>query len=137
MREYYDYHNGLAFFNIEYKGMRFVGEARCHPDDMDMESERTGLTIAEARATIKLMKFKRNFELIPQLNILQHLYNNICTSKYHDPKAYESKMIQSQISNIEKQITTIETDIADETKYLKEYIIKKDNLYKKIRAKNQ
>ena len=46
----YGYVNGSAVYIIEYNGYRFVGEATCHPDDLDFESERVGLTIAEARA---------------------------------------------------------------------------------------
>lgn len=62
---------------IKYKGLEFVGESNCHPDDMDMESERTGLCIAEARANIKLMKFKKNFEIQPALKAIKHLLSVI------------------------------------------------------------
>ena len=41
-------------------GQAFEGGAKCHPDDMDMISERTGCCIAEARAYIKALRFKRD-----------------------------------------------------------------------------
>lgn len=137
MREYYDYYQGLAFFNIEYKGMRFTGEAHCHPDDMDMESERTGLTIAEARAHIKLKKFQKRFEIEPIVNTYRHILKNIQSSKNHNPKAYESCMLRSQLAYWESQLAEINADIADEKKYLQEYIDQKDKLYRKLRARNQ
>lgn len=137
MREYYDYYQGVAFFNIEYKGMRFTGEARCHPDDMDMESERTGLTIAEARAHIKLKKFQKRFEIEPVVNAYRHTLKNIQSSTHHNSKAYESCMLRSQLANWENKLEEITTDIADEEKYLKEYIDQKDKLYRKLRARNQ
>ena len=63
----YGYVNGSAVYIITYNGYRFVGEATCHPDDMDFESERVGLTIAEARANIKVLRHMRDCEVKPQL----------------------------------------------------------------------
>ena len=133
----FGYAQGSACCIIMYNGFEFVGEAQCHPDDMDMESERTGLCIAEARAMIKVMRFKRDHEIAPQLKILNHLYSNMGTSKYFNPKSYEAKMLRSQIKDVKNQLATVSNEIADEQKYLKEYIQKKDNLYRKLRARNQ
>ena len=91
----FGYAQGSACCIIIYNGFEFVGEAQCHPDDMDMESERTGLCIAEARAMIKVMRFKRDYEIAPQLKILNHLYSNMSTSKYFNPKSYEAKMLRN------------------------------------------
>ena len=133
----YNYDHGNSLFIIYYKDQVFIGEAYCHPDDMDMESERTGLTIAEARAHIKMKKFIKRYEIIPVVNTLRHLLANIQSSKYHDPKAYESCMLRSQLAHWENKLEEITTDIADEEKYLKEYINQKDKLYRKLRARNQ
>ena len=38
-----------------------VGMAKCHPEDRDMMSERTGLEIAYHRALMNLYKNKTNF----------------------------------------------------------------------------
>ena len=122
---------------IKYKGLEFVGEATCHPDDMDFESERTGLCIAEARANIKVLKFKRKFEIIPALQSLRHLYGNMRSSKKYNPKSYEAQMIRSQLRALEKELDTISNDIVEEEKYLNEYIQKKDAFYQRLRAKNQ
>lgn len=133
----YDKQYGWARCLMYYDGMTFEGGAKCHPDDMDFESERVGLTIAEARATKKVLRFIRDHELRPQLKILNHLYSNMRTSTYYNPISYEAKMLRSQIRAIEKELAAINNDLADERKFLSDYIQGKDKLYKRLRAKNQ
>lgn len=133
----YDYAYGTSCFAIIYKDQIFFGKAECHPDDKDMESERTGLTIAEARAHIKMMKFIKRHEIQPVVDAYRHLLKNIQSSKNHDPKAYESCMLRSQLAHWEKKLDEIINDIVEEEKYLAEYIAQKDKLYKRLRARNQ
>lgn len=128
---------GYARCLMIYKGQAFEGGAKCHPDDMDMISERTGCCIAEARAYIKALRFKRDHEIQPKLDVLRHLYNNMQTSKYFNSKSYEAKMLRSQIGAIEKELAAVSQDLAEEKKYLKEYIDKKDKFYQRLRARNQ
>lgn len=110
----YGYVNGSAVYIITYNGYRFVGEATCHPNDLDFESERVGLTIAEARANIKVLRHMRDCEIKPQLKILKHLYNNMRSSTHHNIYSYETKMMRSQIHVIERELATINNAIADE-----------------------
>ena len=98
---------GYARCLMIYKGQAFEGGAKCHPDDMDMISERTGCCIAEARAYIKALRFKRDHEIQPKLDVLRHLYNNMQTSKYFNSKSYEAKMLRSQIGAIEKELAAV------------------------------
>lgn len=133
----YEYINGCATYIINYNGYCFVGEATCHPDDMDFESERVGLTIAESRANIKVLRHMRNFEIKPQLKILKHLYNNMKSSTYFNSNSYEARMVRSQIRAIKKELTAVNSGIADEQKFLKDYISGKDKMYKKLRDKNK
>lgn len=128
---------GYARCLMIYNGQAFEGGAKCHPDDMDMISERTGCCIAEARAYIKALRFKRDHEIQPKLDVLRHLYNNMQTSKYFNSKSYEAKMLRSQIGVIEKELAAVSQDLAEEKKYLKEYIDKKDKFYQRLRARNQ
>lgn len=128
---------GYARCLMIYSGQAFEGGAKCHPDDMDMISERTGCCIAEARAYIKALRFKRDHEIQPKLDVLRHVYNNMQTSKYFNPKSYEAKMLRSQIGAIEKELAAVSQDLAEEKKYLKEYIDKKDKFYQRLRARNQ
>ena len=46
-------------------------------------------------------------------------------------------MIYRHLKQLEKQLDIINSDIAEEEKYLQEYIDKKDKFYKKLRAKSQ
>lgn len=133
----FGYAQGSSCCIIKYKDFEFVGEAQCHPDDMDFESERIGLQIAETRATIKAMRFVRDFEIKPQLKILQHLYGNMKTSTHYNPKSYEAKMLRSQIQAIENELAATNNAIADERKFLKDYIDGKDKFHQKLRARNQ
>lgn len=133
----YNEEHGNSYFYIEYNGLSMCGQAKCHPDDTDMMSERTGLTIAEARAHIQMLKAKKKYEIQPKIDVLRHLLTNIQSSKNHNPKAYESCMLRSQLAHWEGQLAEINADIADEEKYLKEYIDQKDKLYRKLRARNQ
>lgn len=133
----FGYVNGSAVCIITYNGYRFVGEATCHPDDMDFESERVGLTIAESRANIKTLRHIRDCEVKPQLKILKHLYDNMRSSTKHNIYSYEAKMMRSQIRVIEKELATINNAIADEQKFVKDYINGKDKMYKRLRAKSQ
>lgn len=134
---YSDFDKPTATCIITYNNVSFVGEAQCHPDDMDFASERTGLCIAEARANIKLMTYVRDTTIKPALAVLRHLQGNMESSKHYNPKSYEAKMVRSQIRQLEKDLATANNDIAEEKKYLKEYIQKKDEFYKKMRAKRQ
>lgn len=116
-------------------GIGVYGEAQRHEDDKDLGNERTGLTIAEARAVIQALRAKREYEIKPKLAILKHLYSNIQTSKNHDPKSHESRMIRSQIRAIERELAEVNNDIAEEQRSLKEYIDNKDKMYNKLREK--
>lgn len=133
----YSYSEGNARFAINYHGQVFIGTAKCHPEDRDFESARVGLTIAEARANIEVLRHIRECELRPQLKILNHLYANIKTSKHYNPTSYEAKMLRSQIRALEKELTTLNNEIADEQKFIRDYISGKDKLYRRLRDKNQ
>ena len=133
----FEYVDGKSICTIEYKGIKFTGTAYCHPDDADFMSERVGLCIAEARANIKILRFKKNFEITPQLNVLQHLYGNMKRSKYFNVNSYEAKMMRSQIRAIEKELAVANNDLTTEVQYLNEYISSKEKLYKRLRAKHQ
>lgn len=133
----YNYNDGFATYTIKYNNYVFTGHATCHPEDRDFESARVGLTIAEARANIEVLRHIRECELKPQLKILNHLYANIKTSKYYNPTSYEAKMLRSQIRALERELTTLNNEIADEQKFIKDYISGKDKLYRRLRDKNQ
>lgn len=135
MKYEFSYNDGYASCIIHYEQVVFLGEARCHPDDEDFQSEKTGLQIAEVRANIQYLQFKRDKEIKSQIKILKHLLGNIQSSKYHNPKNYESSMLRNQLKALEKELEDINEAIAEEKKFLKEYINEKDKFYKRIRSK--
>lgn len=135
MNTIFNYQDGKSTCIIEYKGIFFCGEAKCHPQDNDFESEKTGLQIAEIRANIKLLQFRRDTEIKPQIKILKHLLHNIQSSQSHNPKAYESIMIKKQLKSLNMDLNEINGVIHDEKRYLKDYIDNKDKFYNKIRSK--
>ena len=131
------YEDNIATCILTYKGAEFRGVAYCHPDDEDFASERVGLSIAECRANIAFLRHIRDNEIKSQLRVLNHLIANMKNSKHYNPISYEMKMLRSQVRVIEKDLAAINNAIADERKFLKDYIDGKDKLFKKLRAKNQ
>lgn len=129
----YFYENGHSYFIIKYKGKEFLGKAKCHIEDMDMESERIGLTIAEIRAQIKMLCFIRDNEIKPKLKALSHLQNNIQMSKYHNPNSHETQMLNRQVRIAQEELAAVNNEIADSRKFLNDYIQGKEKLWQKIR----
>lgn len=133
----FEYSYPHAYCYIEQDGITFFGEATCHPDDEDYGNERTGLFIAEMRATLCVLRHQRDNVIKPQLKTLYHLIHNIQRSKYHNPRSHETTMILRTINNLRMQLDTVNNDIADTKKILKDYIQKKEEIYQKLRqAKN-
>ena len=116
------------------KGQQFYGVAECHDDDLDFKSEKTGCEIALRRAALSALRHQRDGELIPELNILKHLYNNISQSKKFDPKSYEVKMLKRQIYFKEAELADIRDVIHSQMADLYIYLKSKDIFYKQTRA---
>lgn len=129
----YDAESGISICKIFYKNFMFLGDAYCHPDDVDMCSEITGLTIAENRATIKYLQHIRDCELWPAHRAMNHLLCGVQSSQYHNMISYETQCIKRELQRLEKEIATVNNDLAMLRKNLKLYIAEKENLYQKIR----
>ena len=71
----------------------FTGIASCHPDDVDMMSEKVGCEIAYSRAAIESLKYERDCIIKPSLKSLRQLYFSMKHSKKFNPKSYEAKML--------------------------------------------
>lgn len=111
----------------------YIGTAKCHSDDLDMMSEKTGCEIALRRAKIKALKDYRN-ELKIGLRALNQLYYSMAHSTHFNEKSYENKMLQRQIRQINFDLTTTKEIIATEEQSLKTYLTEKDKFYNKIRS---
>jgi hypothetical protein len=118
-------------------GMSFIGKARCHPEDRDFESEKTGYIIAQCRAQIKALKHYKNFYLQPQLEILKSLYCDINKNKEFNEHSNSSRKIRRYIYSTEAEIEEIKNDIQQTNELLKSFLEQKDILRHKIRMKRE
>lgn len=128
---------GIATCIITDHNEVYVGTAQCHPDDIDMMSEKTGCHIAMERAVIQGLQSIRKNELKPQLASLKQLYYSMNRSKYFNPKSYEAKTLNRQIKIKEEDIRLITNEIYRRKEELMDFINSKDAFYKTIRANRE
>ena len=134
----FDKETGTTFCTIICKdNLVFMDAARCHEDDMDMYSQRTGAEIAHRRAWIKMLQHIRDNELQPVVNAYRHLYDILSQSKNFNAKSHETRMVRRQLCMTENDLARIKQELAYERKSLKDYIAGKEKLWNKIRAKNK
>ena len=131
---HYDKETGCSTCVIETKYGKFSGTACCHPDDMDMESEKVGCEIAYSRAAIDSLKYERDNVIKPSLKALKQLYYSMNRSKRFNPKSYEDKMLKRQIECWEFDLAVINDMINTEKTWVRDYINTKEALYQNIRA---
>ena len=131
---HYDKETGCSTCVIETKYGKFSGTACCHPDDMDMASEKVGCEIAYSRAAIDSLKYERDNVIKPSLKALKQLYYSMNRSKRFNPKSYEYKMLRRQIECWEFDLSIINDMIDTERTWIRNYINTKEALYQNIRA---
>ena len=126
---YFDENEGISYCAIRTKdGDAFLGTAKCHPDDRDFMSEKTGCEIALRRAEIEALYSYRK-ELKNGLAALKQLYYSINHSKNFNSKSYEAKMLFRQINQKTEDIDTIKEIIEERNQELKKLIDDKDTFY--------
>ena len=109
------------------------GIAECHPQDEDVKSRRTGEHIAELRAQINLLQDYKNKELRPGLKALLHVRGTMVKSTRYNPDSYESKRLNVEIKNYQKDIKDIEQAIQAAKQELYDYINLKEKMYQRQR----
>lgn len=117
------------------KGRIFIGEATCHPNDIDMVSERTGCELAFRRAKLQYLRTIRDAEIKPALQALKHLYACMTHSTHFEANSYEARTIRKHIHQTTFDLTTIKEEIAYEYQGITDYIKGKDKIYQSIRSK--
>lgn len=125
---------GVAKCTIYYKSRAFEGIAQCHPNDEDMQSRLTGLTIANLRAELEYLKYEYN-KTQAGLDALNQLYYSMNRSKNFNEKSYENCMLQRQIRLFENDLATTNENLAQLKQELKLYIDKKEQFYQAVRKK--
>ena len=133
---HWDAEEGIAQCTLIDGNEVFYGFATVHPDDADLANEYTGLHIAQNRAIIKALQYRKNYVLVPGLKALKQLYYSMAHSTHFNPKSYEAKMLIRQIKLHEDDIQATKEAIEEGKKSLKEYIDAKDKAYKKTRKRN-
>lgn len=128
---------GIATCILFHNNHKYIGTAKCHPDDLDMESERTGLFIAECRAYINYHKARRENELKPQFNILQHTYLTMLSATGTNPQSKEMKILRKQLQVARRKLDANLIELNAEKAQLKFYIDQKERTYQRIRANRQ
>ena len=118
---------------LYYKDKVFTGYAIAHPDDQDFAGELVGCSIAEMRANIALLQYRRDSEILPGLKALKQLYYSMKHSAKFNAKTYESKMLFNQIKIYEEDLELTRKMIENLRENLKTYIDKKDKRYKQLR----
>lgn len=125
---------GESICILTHKGKRFVGWAQCHDQDKDFMSERTGCFIAEMRANIKYLQYKKN-NLTHEIKTLERIAGIINNNPKCQGKSYEKILLQSEIRSKNNILSVIKEELNNEQEYLKYYIDNKDKLYNRIREK--
>ena len=125
---------GEAICVLTHKGRDYVGYAQCHDQDKDFISERTGSFIAEMRANIKYLQYKKN-TLTQEIKTLKRIADIINNNPKCQEKSYEKILLQREIRSKKNILFTIKEELNNEQEYLKYYIDNKDKLYNRIREK--
>ena len=133
----WDKENYIAKCEIQDHDMRFVGEAKCHPDDEEFASAITGGYIAEGRAYIKLYQHTKNFVVKPQIDILQYTLSSIKSSKYYSPKSIGAIKVEQELARKKSEYEQLKLAIDKEKRNLKDYIADKDKLHRFLGKRKQ
>lgn len=131
---HWDPETGTATCTVEFEGKVYKGVAKCHPDDRDFMSEKTGLDYAFSRARIAALKDYKHM-LTAQLKAMKQFYYSINMSKKFNPKSYESKMLRRQLHLLENDLTTAKELLFAERLNLNNRIKAKDIFYKHTRIR--
>lgn len=114
---------------IKVKDKEFMGYALCHPNDNDYYNERTGKTIAEARAMIKYQQYLKAEERTK----LHALYEVRHRFRLTNRLSHEYIIISKFIQEHEEHLNEIIAAIQENRDFLYSYINEKDKLYKRLR----
>ena len=136
--EHWDEESGVSRCILSYQTssgvlLQGIGIAECHPDDYDFMSQLTGSIIAGYRAEIDLIKKINNYEIKPGIAALKHVYCTMIHSKKYNEKSYEAIRLKKEIAHLMDELEENNQSIKVGQNELKNFIDKKEELYKKLR----
>lgn len=117
---------------IKYGKQEFVGEATCHPEDMDFVSEKTGSNIAYLKAQINFYKYLRDSNK-PKVNALREVVALFEQSGKTNKKSYEYRLLYRQYYLAYVDYKTSQFLLETKKRELREYLYQKEKLHKQIR----
>ena len=132
----WDPEDGSALCIIHDREKTYYGMASCHPDDIDMMSEKTGCELAYMRACLMSLKSVRE-EFKAELKGLKKYYYSMNTSKWFNPEGYEARRLFSHMGLLEADIAALKTLIEEQNNNIQEFIKNKGEFYKKIRRNRE
>ena len=124
---------GISVASVEHMGQVFYGIARLHPEDQAYGSIYTGCNFAEMRATIKALKYEKQYRVY-HLKEWEKFLHGCLDSKKFDKESDSAKVVFRQYNRQKKQITDIEEEINDIQNQLNE-LIKAKNKVIELRRK--
>lgn len=128
----WDVENGIATVEQTIDNKYIKGVAKVAEEDKSFASKYTGLTIAELRMNLDYAKQHIEYDLKPQLFILNHVLGTMKKSPRFNPNSYEAKRIFAERQNIIDDIEQFKNWSQATREYLKEYIDRKNTFYRLV-----
>lgn len=128
----WDAETGIATCTLTYQGAKFTGKAQCHDQDRDFCSEKTGLSIAEKRAMLKLSKKLKNDARL-RYETLERLYKILSNNGKIEPNSYEMNVVYQEMMNFKTAYILYKEGIKSLYQELKEFISNKATIYSILR----
>lgn len=128
----WDADNGIAIVEQTIDNKHIKGTAKVAEEDKQFANKYTGLTIAELRMNLDYAKQHIEYDLKPQLFILNHVLGTMKKSPRFNPESYEAKRILAERQNIIDDIGQFKEWAQTTRDYLKTYIEHKDTFYRMV-----
>ena len=103
---------------VRHLGQDFVGVSRLHPDDKKYYSAIVGGTIAEARATVKALKYE--LAIMKEKYKIQANFVKACEQyKNFDSSSATARVMYRQLNRLRKDINETKADIDEINEIIK------------------
>jgi hypothetical protein len=106
-------------------GKVYVGQAVCHPDDLDMVNRMTGAALAQMRAELSMLRDLRDSEIIPNLKAIKRIYNGL--------KKYKKPLLKKELKGAEFSYSAIRGMIKGKKEEIADFILAKEKFYQGVR----
>ena len=131
---HFDSETGKSWAVIEHKKTKFVGHAKCHPDDRAEVSKFAGCGYAESRAIIKALKFERKEE-IKECEAIRKFVKAVTQYKDFDSTSREARAMFRQLNRRIKKVNMLTMKINEEMRNLEAAIAQRDVVKRAIKRR--